>query len=403
MASNSNDNSISQGDLLTALRELLASQAQAQEQLRADFQRELRAQNPIKRVIPSIKKISKEEDFPVWRDNLIYTLNQFNLARYIQQDVPQPPDDQPAALTVWQEDRIDVDNYLRAHIGDNKIERNLESMGWDAKVANPKSTFDFLTKYFEGASSDTYAVLNEEFSTINRSKFASMDAFQSRVGYLRNRLKSPGSPWVATGDAAYIWMALRGIRSAYADLYARAVANIEKNELTWNGLMEEFQKITVSEKTQSGFTQIKVDTKKKDGDSNKKGSNNKSTSNNKEKDEERVPCSVCRELITPGWKHCGDCGYHRPARVPICWWCDPEKAPNTWPNKSVALIKKAERHLASTTGPLHQQSGLQNPTTAKAPVPTNPATKKVMFQTNLANLSINKGTMSSFQEGPQRN
>lgn len=391
-------NPLTQGDLLAALRELMAEQ---------------RAQNSIKRVIPSIKKISKEEDFPVWRQNLIYTLNQFNLARYIQQDVPQPPDDQPAALKVWQDDRIDVDNYLRAHIGDNKIERHLESMGWDATVANPKSTYDFLTKYFEGASADTYALLNEEFSTITRTKYASMEAFQSRVGYLRNRLKSPGSPWSGTRDAAFLWMALRGIRTAYADLYARAVANIEKNELTWNGLMEEFQKVTVSEKTQAALSQVKIDTKKKEGggsgDAGKvnnsgktKGSNNHK-SNAKEKDEDRVPCPTCDQLITAGWKHCGGCGHHHPPHCKTCFWCNPEKAPDSWPNKSLAIIKKAERQLASTTGPLHQQSGLQNPSTSQAPEAAKPALKKVMFQTNLANLFVDEAEQSSFQEGPRRN
>jgi len=64
---------------------------------------------PIRREIPSINKISKEEDFPVWQGNLIYMLNQFDLTKFINSNVPEPAE--TAACVTWAEDRTAVDNY----------------------------------------------------------------------------------------------------------------------------------------------------------------------------------------------------------------------------------------------------------------------------------------------------
>lgn len=406
MASNSNGlppggGNVTQDQLLTMFREMMQQFAQ-----------------PAKRELPPLNKIVREEDFPVWRRTLTYNLNQSNLTKYINSDVPQPAADRPDELRTWQEERKTVDNYLRAHMGDTKILRKLEDMGWDPEVINPKSTFDFLVKYFEGTSSDSFAMLNKEFVNIDRAKFASMDAFQSRISYLRHRLKATGSPWSLMGDPAYLWMVLKGIQNANSELYTRAVIGMENNTLTWNGLMEELQKISVAEKTQATLAQVKIDgnpRKSKDNNTPKDNNYGKSGGNVKPKDnpnafasdsdKERKPCVVCDHMITEDYHHCpGNCGNHIPKKLSAteCWWCHPEKARNSWPHKTIALQKKLERQLASTTGPLHQQSGLQNPSTSQPPEAARPALKRVMFQTNLANLSIDRTMLSSFQAGPRR-
>lgn len=393
MASNSNDG-VSRDDMLTMFREMMQQFA------------------PTKRELPSLSKIAREEDFPVWRRTLTYNLNQSNLTKYITSDVPQPAPEQPQELRTWEEERKTVDNYLRAHIGDSKILRKLEDMGWDPEVINPKSTFDFLVKYFEGTSSDSFAMLNKEFSNIDRVKFASMDAFQSRVSYLRHRLKATGSPWAQLGDSAYQWMVLKGIQDANTDLYNRAVIGMENNTLTWNSLMEELQKIAVAEKTQAAFAQIKIDgnpTKKsKDNNTPKDNNNGKTGGNNKQKvpfsEKEKKPCETCKQMISTDYQHCpGGCGNHIPKKVSSddCFWCHPEKAYEGWSSKTLALQKKLERQKSSTTGPLHQQSGLQNPSTSQPPAPKS-ALKNVMFQTSLANLLLPEVVASSFQEGPRR-
>jgi len=358
--------------------------------------RELRP--PTRREIPSINKISKEEDFPAWREHFLYTMAQFGLTKYVDSDVSEP--DNPAAHATWQEDRTAVDNYIRNHIGDNKILRRLEDMGWTPRVVDPKSTYDFLAKYFEGTSSDSFALLNREFANIDRSKFASMEAFQSRVGHLRTRLNTPSSPWAALTDTAYVWMALKGIENYYPDLYNRMVVSVENKTLTWNGLMEEFQKITVAEKGQPALSQIKVDNNKrgnkpKDPDNNNKVDNKDNTKSGGDK---RNRCVTCHQGISKGWKHCDACGHHRPPISTTCWWCHPESAPDSWVNKAVAIQKNNERSMTSTTGPFHQQSGVQNPATTPA---STPSTKRVMFQTNMANLPVSE-EMTSFCKGPCR-
>ncbi|GAB1312040.1 hypothetical protein MFIFM68171_02250 [Madurella fahalii] len=86
--------------------------------------------------------------------------------------------------------------------------------------------------------------------------------------------------------------------------------------------------------------------------------NSSSKNNNKVNNEEKLDCQVCdKPLLWGGASHCSDCGYHH--RRDICWWCNPEKAPDSWLKKKEALTRKAAKK--STTAPLHQQSGIAHP------------------------------------------
>lgn len=329
-----------------------------------------------KRQLPLIEKIKRQEDFPVWRDRLIRVLQRHELDKYILTDVPAP--EGQVELKKWRNDRADVDDYLQAVIGDLKVLNGLKRMGWKATDNDPKITFDKLTQYFEGGTVDNMATMHQELACIRRNSFASMEAFQSRVNYLKARLQTDQSAFKMP-DAGYTWLALKGIEQEYPDLYNRCVALIHTNTLDWSSLMEEFQRIEVTESSQRpSLTNVKID---------------KAADKGKEKDKEdendNRTCKSCQHPLKRGFKHCKGCNNHIYRKHSTCWYCEPEQAPDTWVNKTKAVQAKAERQR-STTAPLHQQSGIANASTTNPPTANPPAaapnTKSVLFTTNLSAL-----------------
>ncbi|KXX82432.1 hypothetical protein MMYC01_201625 [Madurella mycetomatis] len=174
-------------------------------------QAQLIAAQASKRQLPLIEKIKRQEDFPAWRDKLIRVLQRYDLDKYV--------------LTDWLDDRADVDDYLQAAVGDLKVWTILQGMGWKAIDLDPKKTFDKLTQYFEGGSIDGLVTLLQEFATIRRETFASMESFQARINYLKNRLQAEESAFKMPDDG-YTWMTLKGIAHEYPDLYNRSVIAI---------------------------------------------------------------------------------------------------------------------------------------------------------------------------------
>jgi hypothetical protein len=91
-----------------------------------------------------ILKLSKAKDLQTWRDKLFRMLERYDLARYLDNDIPKPQDD-PRARREWLKDRLDVDDYIQLTVPDNKIWNTLRGLGWSAKDSNPKKTFEFVT------------------------------------------------------------------------------------------------------------------------------------------------------------------------------------------------------------------------------------------------------------------
>ncbi|KAL2192535.1 hypothetical protein P885DRAFT_27796 [Corynascus similis CBS 632.67] len=349
-----------------------------------------------KRQLPFIEKIRDREDFPTWRNRLIRALKRQKLDKYILTDVPRPED--PIEEQQWLEERADVDDYIQAAVGDLKVWKRLEGLGWDAFDIDPKKTFDKLTQYFEDDTLNSQSKMMREFSNIRRDMFASMDAFQERINYLKNRLQANGSLFKLP-DEAYILLTLDGIAHEYPDLHHRCIISLENKTLTWSILMRELQRIATSESANPALTTVQIDGK----DDRTKANNNSTTPTNtgNKKAPYRGTCSICKKTISQKQKHCKGCDSHILKSVDECWWCDPEKAPDMWKHKEAARLKKAERQR-STTAPLYQQSGVANASTSKSPAENtanSDNSKSVLFTTSLLRLPTN---MPSFQKGPQR-
>ena len=311
---------------LTALTELVKAQQQQLALLQNN-------QNNQARQIPLISKLTKAEDLNAWREKLTRMLERYDLDKFITNDKTPEPED-PAERRKWLNECLDVDDYIQATVPDLGTWNGIRGLGWKSQDKDPKKTFDFVVQYFERGSVDSFVNLNRELITINPEKFDSLVSFQTRVNFLKERLQASE---FKMDDKAYTWVVMKAIAPHYPDLYARCLARMQADALSWTDLMAELQALAVSQAYEPTLTSI--------------------TSGNKPDNQILVQCKDCDRMVPPGRRHCKDCGRH-PGGL-VCWSCEPEKAPDTWKYKETYMEKKRARDTTttSTTGPLRQQSG----------------------------------------------
>jgi hypothetical protein len=101
------------------------------------------ASRNVRRV--KIQSLGKAEDLKTWREDLVRVLELFDLAKYIEGDVPEPKN----GTAQWLIDRRYTEEYIRATVSDQKVWDALRKLGWSAEDKEPKKTFDFVVQYFE--------------------------------------------------------------------------------------------------------------------------------------------------------------------------------------------------------------------------------------------------------------
>jgi hypothetical protein len=346
------------------------------------------------RKLPMIDKLYKAEEFPVWRDKLIRVLKRHDLDKYILTDMEEPEGDDEKQQ--WKTDRADIDDYIQSVVPGNKVWMILRGMGWDAQAMDPRETYLKLVQYFEKGSADSEVKMLQEFASIRRESFDKMENFQMRVNFLKERLDKSV---FKMEEPAYTWLAMKGIMTAYPDLYSRCVTNIQTGIIDWGDLMAELQELAVTEAAQPAMSSVKFNTKdKKNTDNNNTPTNTSADSKSGDppttgRSRERENCKICNRNVWKGSKHCKGCNAHH--QSDDCWKCNPGKAPEWW-------LKKTSESSSSTTGPLHQQSGVANPPGPAKPANVNPS--NLLFTTNHGNDDDHNVNMVAinpdFHQGP---
>ena len=384
---------------------------------------ELQMQNAATRRLKNIDKITKKEDFPTWSVKLISSLKRQGLDKYITTDVPEPAD--PNELEKWKTDRSDVEEYIVSHVPGNQTWTNIRNMGWNAEENNPKKTFDLIRQFFESGSVDGDFRLHQELATIRREKFDSVEAYTAHVGYLRDRIDNTHFKLTEFG---YIWSLVKGIQKEYPDLYNRSAINLQNKTITWKGVMAELYQLGVEESGKPALTSITTKTKPTPGGSRPANGKTQNNQNSSQTNQTPSPCGICGKDLYPDARHCdGGCGRH--IRGDVCWYCNPDQAPEDWLNgnwrggrngrgggrsntwgrggyrggrggsQTNTGTQAQGNTTTSTTGPLRQQSGNANPS-------TRTASTNALFTTNydnyiaMTNLAVDP---QDFQRGPQCN
>ena len=115
--------------LMDMLQVMMQAQTASQQQS-AELIRIIKAQIQLatsQRRIQAIDKLTKREDFPIWRDDIIRVLKRLNLDDYILKDVAEPEGE--AEKEKWNNDRADVEVYIRAMVPGQKTWALIKAMG----------------------------------------------------------------------------------------------------------------------------------------------------------------------------------------------------------------------------------------------------------------------------------
>ncbi|KAK4031444.1 hypothetical protein C8A01DRAFT_51470 [Parachaetomium inaequale] len=214
-------------------QQFLQTQAETQKQTNQLLKAQTQAvmASASHRKIQAIDKLTKQEDFPVWRDDILRVLKRAGLEEYVTTTVTEPEDE--VGKTQWNNNRADIEEYIRAMVPGQK--------------GDPKKAFDMVAQNFEKGSSDSNVKMAQELANIRRANFGKLEAFQLRINYLCDRLNDTK---FKMDDEAYIWFCLKGIEKEYSSLYDRLVANVENGKLTWGELVMELQRLAVGENVQ---------------------------------------------------------------------------------------------------------------------------------------------------------
>jgi hypothetical protein len=114
--------------------------------------------------------------------------------------------------------------------------------------------YDHILRVILTTSEASIRDLIMEMVTINRNKYDSLIAYQSRLVYLRDKLKNIG---VQFDDRAHIILAIEGLRQTYPNWYFFWIYEFEKGTLTWESLMEDLLKKGSTEISRMSMRQSK--------------------------------------------------------------------------------------------------------------------------------------------------
>ena len=305
---------------------------------------------------PEIPKLRGEKNLDAWKLILCRTLASYGWLEYITTDVPEPDD--ATEKRQWILSRNNVNLLLSASLTEHETYQTMINNGWDPDEPDPKRTYDKVLVAIPRIAEDTVGVLMEEYAGIRRRNFDSLQKFLDRLQYLKNRLKSID---VDMGPKAHLWIALIAVKDDYKENYLLWCRDMKNNALTWNLLMEEFSAIAAREKVDINMVSIETATL----GTRITQTRSSNPSGGKSDNLMKMHCNKCNRNVNENHSHCDTCQRCRPGSV--CWVCEPEKAPDSWPGKNEALQQKQDQH--STTAPLPQNSGLGTPSTTATPRP----------------------------------
>ncbi|KAL2185267.1 hypothetical protein L209DRAFT_766053 [Thermothelomyces heterothallicus CBS 203.75] len=325
----------------------------------------------------ALPTLTSEEDLEVWDTQLRSSLAPYELLRYLDSDVPEPDKDDIVAHAIWEADRADIYRVITTSLKSNILSR-MTRIGWNPEVVDPRATYKKVFEALLPATVNTTRLLIQEYITIEPSKFDTMDRYIDRLCVLRQRLRNLG---IINPPETDICPVLTAIKESYPNLYKRNIRKMEDKSLTWDDLIKDMTKTCVDLDMKKNFVNVTVgnsgnDNKKMDDRSKPPSDKKRSTYGN-------IKCRDCDRHFNHEVKHCSGCGWHHNPKQ-VCWACNPEKAPDSWPKKARFLAKK---NAPSSTAAPHPNSGVANPTTS--------ATRGVFHCTNFASIR------PSFHSGPR--
>ncbi|WPJ62476.1 hypothetical protein SMAC4_09717 [Sordaria macrospora] len=218
------------------------------------------------------------------------------------------------------------------------------------KDKDEKYLFDFIRNSISSVTNDAKSDVLDEYQTIKCSSFATLEAFLMRWQTLRKRVKDVG---YIIDDKVELTNLFNAVKRSFPHEAMLWAADMNKNELTTMSFLARLSTLANTQKNYTNMVAAKLEVKTKETKEIKTESNG----------DERVACNVCGKKVYKGLKHFS-CGHHRVPGTPDCWWCDPDKAPDTWINKKNAMGYLNKNTGGTTAAVAGNNSNINNPPTA---------------------------------------
>jgi hypothetical protein len=328
-----------------------------------------------KRTFVALPHLTSEAELEDWDSQLRSSLAPYRLARYIDEDVPEPADKNSTAWSIWDADRADVYRLITASLRRGGVWSRMTRIGWKPEDVDPRATYQKVFEALQHGTVNTTRLLIKEWMELKPPKFDTMDAYINRLCIIRRRLRNMGIKNPLEMD---VYPVLTAIKADYPELFDRNIRKMEDKSPTWETLIRDMTETCVDKDMKKTFVNINVDKKKgKDDTSSANNDSQKEKTGGRPKRDKK--CPDCPATFYRPVVHC-KCGNHHTPKGTF-WACNPEDAPDAWPRKAEFLEKKRTKETAtSSTAPLHQNSGVSNPHNSPARI------SNMLYTTNFASL-----------------
>ena len=314
---------------------------------------------------PDIPVLRGESNFDRWDAILHRTLEALDLEQWIQAPMVMPIPFDPTRPTAEEKEDMKIFKRERGQVGlllgnsllDPSIDQMLISNGWDRMEKDPFTTYKLVKQCITRTTSESVIDFFQEYVTLNRKNFDSLPNYLRRLQMLKKRLTDmkEGLP---ESHKSHLWILLGGLRDTYPNEYRFWLRDMDDGKLKWDTMMQQLGAMANKEANHKSLVNIPKN------NNNTTSNSNNSTSGNKSNNNKRGPvvqCSDCTDKHPEGWKHHSPCGKHVPD-TKYCFWCDPNRAPDTWRHKKAALERLESRRGSTPTGVLNpNSSGILHP------------------------------------------
>lgn len=205
-----------------------------------------------------IPQLEGESNIEEWAASIRNYFRWNSIEKYLTTNVTPPPNPTSTSAIMrahyiqWQRDMSNGRVVISNSLLNKNVQGRLRSAGWtrEDKDITPKDLFDLVLKVISNTHETAFSSLVLEFCTLERAKYQSLEAFQTRVTFLKGRLEElKGSP----PEKANMVLVIDALKMTYPEWYSSLIYEFDKGRLTWNKLMEEISKRASDERSVMGL------------------------------------------------------------------------------------------------------------------------------------------------------
>ena len=264
--------------------------------------------------LPKIPQLLGEENLEEWKAAIHNHFEWYDILQYLTDNVPQPADD-AQAQKAWRQARLKGKITIHSSLNNKTVRDKLKNSGWNpVEDTDPKAIYELVLRVIPSTSEEALSSLYVEFCTLNRAKYDSLTAFQTRVTYLKGRLEALDCLPPEKGNLIVV---INALKSTYPDWHNFLMYDFENKDLTWKKLMQDMSKRANHELSEMSLVATKPRTSKTIDDNT-----NTTANSNPNSKRTRILCKDCNFRHWSDNKWCEQCKQHEDDKWTWCSICN---------------------------------------------------------------------------------